>query len=100
MARPRKLRRLARAPRPLIYKPAGTPLFNLQQVRLAADELEALRLADVLGLAQVEAARQMGVSRSTFQRILERAHRQAALALTGGQALRIEAELESGSISF
>jgi predicted DNA-binding protein (UPF0251 family) len=53
------------------------------------EELEALRLADLEGLFQVQAAERMGVSRSTFQRILERAHRQVALALVEGHALHL-----------
>jgi len=90
MVRPRKHRSLGRSPRPAIYKPAGVPLDRLRQVLLRPDELEALRLADLEGLSQAQAAEQMGVSRSTFQRILEHAHRQVALALVEGQALHLE----------
>lgn len=92
MVRPRKRRRLANAPQTLIYKPAGIPLQQLTRVILLPEELEALRLADLEGLSQSDSAERMGVSRSTFQRILERAHRQVALALSAGQALIIEAE--------
>jgi predicted DNA-binding protein (UPF0251 family) len=87
--RPRKQRFLSRLSRPAIYKPAGIPLEGLNQVRLMQEELEALRLADLEGLTQVAAAQQMGISRSTFQRILSRARRQVALALSEGQALQI-----------
>lgn len=89
MPRPRKRRILRYRPRPAIYKPAGIPLDSLNQVRLLQEELEALRLADLEGMTQVEAAQQMGISRSTFQRILSRAHRQVALALCEGHALQI-----------
>jgi predicted DNA-binding protein (UPF0251 family) len=88
--RPRKRRILTRPPRPAIYKPAGVPLDGLRLVTLLQEELEALRLADLEGLNQVEAAGRMGVSRSTFQRIVTRARRQVALALAGGHALQIE----------
>lgn len=91
MPRPRKRRRLSRAPHAAIYKPAGIPLSDLRQVLLLPEELEALRLADLEGLSQVEAAASMGVSRSTFQRILARGHRQVALALVEGCALQVEA---------
>jgi predicted DNA-binding protein (UPF0251 family) len=90
MPRPRKRRTLTRAPQPAIYKPAGVPLAALRQVKLLHEELEALRLADLQGLTQSEAARHMGVSRSTFQRVLARARRQVSLALVEGQALQIE----------
>jgi predicted DNA-binding protein (UPF0251 family) len=73
-----------------VYKPSGVPLEGLRQVMLLPDELEALRLAHLEGLTQSAAAGRMGVSRSTFQRILERAHRQVTLALAEGQALVLE----------
>jgi predicted DNA-binding protein (UPF0251 family) len=99
MVRPRKRRRLERRPQAMIYKPAGAPLDGLRQVALLAEELEALRLTDLEGLAQSQAAEQMGVSRSTFQRTLERARRQVALALTEGQALAIKEEEHSTRIN-
>jgi predicted DNA-binding protein (UPF0251 family) len=88
--RPRKRRLIDRARQAAIYKPAGVPLAGLRRVILLQEELEALRLADLEGLTQEEAAGHMGVSRSTFQRIVAQARRQAALALTGGHALQIE----------
>ena len=68
MPRPRKRRTLSRPRRAAIFKPAGIALQDLRQVRLLAEELEALRLADLEGLTQVEAAARMGISRSSFQR--------------------------------
>ncbi len=93
MVRPRKGRMLSRPARTAIFKPSGVPLEKLHQVVLLPDELEALRLADLEGLAQAEAAAKMGVSRSTFQRTLEHAHRQVALALVEGQALYLQGSL-------
>lgn len=90
MPRPRKRRLLDRVPQAAIYKPAGVPLDGLRRIRLLQEELEALRLADLEGLTQQEAAGRLGVSRSTFQRIVAQARRQVALALTGGHALQIE----------
>jgi predicted DNA-binding protein (UPF0251 family) len=89
MPRPRKRCRLGRPIRAAIYKPAGLPLSELHQVVLLPEELEALRLADLEGFSQHEGSERMGVSRSTFQRILQRAHRQVALALVEKQALKI-----------
>ncbi len=90
MPRPRKRRILTRPPRPAIFKLAGAPLDGLRRVKMLQEELEALRLADLEGLTQTEAARRMGVSRSTFQRIVTQARHQVALALTEGYALQIE----------
>jgi predicted DNA-binding protein (UPF0251 family) len=57
---------------------------------LLHEELEALRLADLQGLTQAEAAQLMGISRSGFQRVVARARQQVALALSEGLALQIE----------
>jgi uncharacterized protein len=89
MPRPRKRRRLGVQPNQITFKPAGISLQDLQSVSLLEDELEALRLADLEELSQAEAAEQMGISRSTFQRILAHARRQVALAIVEGKALRI-----------
>lgn len=71
------------------FKPAGVPLRLLDEVRLGADELEALRLADCEGLYHEAAAGRMGVSRATFGRIVESARRKVAHALTHGKAICI-----------
>jgi uncharacterized protein len=65
---------------------------KLETIRLALDEFEALRWADLLGLYQEEAAQKMGVSRATFGRIVETARRKVAQALVQGQALQIGEE--------
>lgn len=62
----------------------------LEEVQISVDELEALRLKDLEDLEQEEAAQKMGVSRQTFQRILEAAHRKVAESLVRGKALSIE----------
>lgn len=90
MARPRKPRRVSFLPGTTYFKPRGIPLRLLEEVRLSVDELEALRLSDLEGLEQEESAREMGISRQTFQRIVEEAHRKVAEGLVMGKALRIE----------
>jgi predicted DNA-binding protein (UPF0251 family) len=60
------------------------------QITLLHEELEALRLADLEALSQEESAGRMGISRSTFQRILSRARRQVAMALVQGCALEVQ----------
>jgi predicted DNA-binding protein (UPF0251 family) len=66
------------------------PLDGLQRIPLLYEELEALRLADLKGMTQAKAAAHMGVSRSTFQRIVTSARAQVACALVEGHALEIE----------
>jgi uncharacterized protein len=64
-------------------------MAHLEEVALAVDELEALRLADLDGLYHGDAAERMGVSRATFGRIVETARRKVAEALVRGKALKI-----------
>ncbi len=90
MPRPRKYRRLLHEPHPAIYKPVGVPLRSLECTTLLHEELEALRLADLEGRYQEDAAEQMAISRSTFQRILTEGRRKVAQALVTGAALQIE----------
>lgn len=90
MARPHCPRRIADLPGVVYFKPAGIPLRDLEERILPLDEFEALRLADVEGLPQIEAARRMGISRQTFSRILARARTTVATCMTRGMAVRIE----------
>ena len=53
-------------------------------------ELEAIKLHDLDGLDQTQAALKMGVSQPTFARILDKAYKAIAEALIKGKAIRIE----------
>ena len=90
MPRPKCCRRVAGLPRCKVFKPAGMPACSLEEIILTVDELEAVRLADLQGLYQEQAAEQMNISRQTFGRIIESAHRKVAETLVEGKALRIE----------
>jgi uncharacterized protein len=65
-------------------------MFRLEEAILGADELEAIRFADYEGLYHEEAAAKMGVSRTTFGRILNNARHKLADAIIHGKALRLE----------
>lgn len=56
---------------------------------LTVVEVEALRLVDLEGLTQEQAAMKMGVSRRTFWNDLMSARRKVATALVNGHAIRI-----------
>lgn len=90
MARPTKERLIEQLPEIKFFKPAGVPAKNLEIVEMTMEEVEALRLKDVKGLTQAEAAEIMNVSRPTFQRVLTTARQKAADALTCGKAIRFE----------
>jgi uncharacterized protein len=88
--RPFCCRNISGKPAAPIFKPIGIPVHELEEVVMTLDEFEALRLADLGGLYQEQAAAQMNVSRPTFSRIIESAHQKVADALVHGKALRIE----------
>ena len=90
MARPQKERRVAFNPAISYFKPRGIPMFDLEEVCLTIDQREAIRLSDLLGMSHEEAGREMGVSRATFGRIIQRAREAVADALINGKAINVE----------
>lgn len=90
MPRPKQCRRVCLSPNCTYFKPAGVPTSALEEVVVAVDELEAMRLVDVDGMYYEQAAERMRVSRRTFGRIIDSARRKVAQALIHGMALRIE----------
>jgi uncharacterized protein len=67
----------------------------METVALRADELEALRLADLEGLYQEECAQRMGISRTTLSRTLAQARRKVMDALLNGKRLVVARPLET-----
>ncbi|MBN1865209.1 MAG: DUF134 domain-containing protein [Victivallales bacterium] len=90
MPRPFCKRIVESSPGASYFKPAGIPMRMLEEASLTLDEFESLRLADLEGMYQEEAAKKMGVSRPTFSRIVASARKKIADALVNGKALRIE----------
>lgn len=72
------------------FGPVPASSLEADQVVVTLDEFEAVRLADLEELYQERAAERMGVSRPTFSRIIDSAHRKIAEALVSGKSLRIE----------
>ncbi len=89
MVRPRLRRRIRFNPNVIYYKPQGVPLRLLEDVELTTEELEALRLKNIKDLDQVECAKKMKTSQSTFQRILSSAYKKITEALIKGKAIKI-----------
>ncbi|MBN1898171.1 MAG: DUF134 domain-containing protein [Spirochaetes bacterium] len=90
MTKPRKDRQVKSPPFIVFFKPQGIPLVQLEQVILTVDEYEAIRLADWEELKHDEAASKMKISRPTFTRLLNTAHKKISDALVNGKAIRIE----------
>ena len=89
MSRPKIKRHLHFSPEVLYFKPRGVPLSILKEEELFPDELEALKLHDVDGLDQIEAAKKMKISQPTFGRILDKAYKKIATAIIKGKAIKI-----------
>jgi len=89
MSRPYLKRRINSLPGVTFYKPQGIPMRALKIMEISLEEWEALRLKDVENLDQTEAAKKMGTSQSTFQRILKKAHKKISFALVNCMAIKI-----------
>jgi len=96
MPRPQDNRIVLEPPLFSEFKPLGIKGQDLEQIQLALDEFEAFRLADHNGLSHAEAADEMGISRSTFSRLIEKARKKIADFIIQGKLLTIE----GGSVHF
>lgn len=90
MSRPHKHKIVENIPNVTFFKPQGIPLRTLEQVTLTIEELETLRLANLENLSQSQAATQMNIHQSTFQRTLKKARTKVSDALVNGKAIRIQ----------
>lgn len=88
MARPVKCRRVCHIPDNLEFLPRGEAAG--EPVVLTVDEYETIRLIDKEGLSQEECGAQLGVGRTTAQKIYDVARGKIAQALVLGLPLRIE----------
>ena len=77
-------------PQVTYFGPPGEGWQTSSAVVLSYPELEAIRLTDLEGLSQEEAAVRMGVSRRTFWNDLKSARVKVATALVKGLPIRIE----------
>jgi len=90
MVRPRKCRHISFLPNVTYFKPQGIPMRFLEEVSLSYEEIEAIRLKDIEGLEQEEAASRKNISRPTYQRVLASARNKIATAILSAKAIRIE----------
>ena len=90
MPRRKRHRFVHREPTVSVYKPAGIPAKELEEILVTVDEFEAIRLADYEGLNQREACAIMKISQPTFNRTLASARNKIAKGIVDGQVLRIE----------
>lgn len=92
MSRPPKKRIVRHRPRYFEFGPVCKNDDKSEFLDLTLDQLEAMRLADLEGMAQEDAANAMDVSRQTFGRIIEQARKTVVNALVNGYFLRISCD--------
>ena len=88
--RPKKTRWVGCKPGDRCFRPLHVPRKDIIVTQVTLDELEALRLCDLLYLEQNAAAKKMKVHRSTVSRILASARRKIANALVHNHGIKIE----------
>jgi len=88
--RPKRKRCINFVPEITYFKPAGIPLRELQEEIITLDEVEALRLTDLEGLDQENAAKKMKVARITYLNIIHSAHKKIARALIYGKSIQLK----------
>ena len=101
MARPTKCRRVCRFPEIIEFSPKGNEVG--EPVVMTIDEYETIRLIDREDLSQEECGAQLGVGRTTAQKIYDAARKKLADALVLGLPLKIEGgdfSICSGSAAF
>ena len=86
--RRRGRRWISEVPSVRCFMPEGCP--RMETISMTLEELEAVRLVDLLDLDQEEAAFYMGISRKAFWNDLMNARKKIATALIYGLGLRIE----------
>ena len=80
MVRPKRMRRVVTCHRHELNR-------NLKPIELSVDEFEAIRFKDYHNIKQTEAAEFMGISQSTFHRILNSARHKLAVSLIEGRPI-------------
>ena len=90
MVRPRRCRRIRFSPDVVYFKPTGIRMKDLDESILTFGEFEAVRLKDLEGLDQKEAAEKMNISQPTFHRLVLSARKKLADAIVKGKAIKIE----------
>ncbi len=87
--RPRKKKIIHEQPRIDLFNPGGRP-GRPEEVIVAIEEYEAIRLHDYLGMSQKTAAQMMGISQQSFSRIVREARKKVADAIVNAKIIRIE----------
>lgn len=74
------------------FKPHGISDNDFEEVFIELDEFEAMRLCDYDGKSQIEASKEMEVSRATIQRLLMSSRKKVVDALLYGKIIYVKNE--------
>ena len=88
MPRPRKQKMICSMPECSAFGPHDSACGG-EAVILSVEEFETVRLIDHEGLDQAQCAEDMGIARSTVQRLYTDARYKIAQSLVGGRMLKI-----------
>ena len=86
--RPRKKKIVQEHPRIDHFSPRGRP-GRPDEVAVAIEEYEAIRLHDYLGMDQKASAGMMGISQQSFSRIVREARKKVSDAIVNAKIIRI-----------
>jgi len=89
MARPRIFRKISKEPEIRCFKPENENIQTLEPIKITLDEFEAIRLRDYHDIQQIRSSEIMGISQSTFHRILTSARKKISKALIEGNMIII-----------
>ena len=89
MARPCKIRKVDANLKFTCFKPVWIDEKNMQRVEIDPCELQAIKLSCWDQLSQIEAAKLMEVSASTYNRILKWGQKKIADALLNWKAIKV-----------
>jgi uncharacterized protein len=87
MPRPKCCPKIDIRPRSISFKPQGVPMSDIEEIDVGLDEIEAMRLVDLEGLSQLDAAEHMGISQATLCRLLASGRKKVIEAIVIGKAM-------------
>ena len=91
MVRPKRFRQIFQEPQIRCFKPdLDEEIDSNKPIEITLDEFESIRLRDYEWIKQSEAAGTMGISQSTFHRVLTSGREKIAKALIEGKIIKIK----------
>ncbi|MCE5296518.1 MAG: DUF134 domain-containing protein [Euryarchaeota archaeon] len=87
MPRPKCRPKIGHMPKARSFKPQGVPMSEIEAIEVGPEEVESMRLVDLEGLSQLDAADRMGISQPTLCRLLASCRTKVIDAIVNGKAI-------------